>query len=109
MVENSPLIVPRRTLLKGVMALGGAAVLTACGDRAPSSSGAKTIKLTDQRGKVLTFDGPVRRIVTISMPAAAMMLAVDRGAEHVVGMNEASWTAVRDGIMGSIYPAAKGT
>lgn len=108
MVENSPLIVPRRTLLKGVMALGGAAVLTACGDSAPSSSGGKTIKLTDQLGKVLTFDGPVRRIVTIPMPAAAMMLAVDRGAEHVVGMNEASWTAVSDGIMGSIYPAAKG-
>lgn len=107
MVEHPGLILPRRTLLKGVVALGGAAMLAACGDSSPPPAGGRNIKLTDQRGKVLTLDGPARRIVTLPMPAAAMMMAVDRGAGHMVGMNDASWTAVRDGVLGSIYPAAR--
>ncbi|KAE8764342.1 ABC transporter substrate-binding protein [Georgenia thermotolerans] len=47
-------------------------------------------------------------MVTLPMPAASLAIAVDASAEHVVGMHEASWTAIRDGILGKIFPAATG-
>lgn len=40
------------------------------------------------------------------MPAASVLVAVDQGPEHLVGMHEASWIAIRDGIMGEMFPAA---
>ncbi|MPY81549.1 MAG: ABC transporter substrate-binding protein, partial [Actinophytocola sp.] len=45
-------------------------------------------------------------MVTIPMPAASMVIAVDKGVDHLVGMHEASWIAIRDGIMGEMFPAA---
>jgi iron complex transport system substrate-binding protein len=53
------------------------------------------------------LDRPARRIVTIPQPAASILVAVDQTADHLVGMQNASWVAVRDGILGTIFPAAK--
>ncbi|MEJ7635072.1 ABC transporter substrate-binding protein [Aeromicrobium sp.] len=103
MVDNSPLIIPRRTLLKGGAALGGAMLLSACGDSAPKSAG-KSITLKDQRGTVLTFDGPVKRIVTLPMPAASIMIAVDRSAARLAGVHDASWAAANQSILGTMFP-----
>lgn len=103
---NAPLV-PRRTVLKGVAALGGAAVLAACGTTAASTTTRpRGITVTDQRGKTLVFDAPVARIVTLPMPAASLVVAVDQSAQHLVGMHNASWTAMHDGIMGQMFPAA---
>ena len=77
-MDSQPEALPRRTLLKGAVALGGVALLPACGTDEPSSG---ALTLEDQRGKKLSLDGPAKRIVTLPMPAAAIMIAVDRTAE----------------------------
>lgn len=97
----------RRSLIGAAAAVGAGAVLSGCGGASPSarsSSAGHPITVTDQRGKKLTFDRPVRRIVTLPMPAASLAVAVDRSADHLVGMHQASWTAMRDGVMGQMFP-----
>lgn len=101
--------VSRRSVLTGAAALAGTGLLGACGrggSGTPSTRNADTITVTDQRGKTLVFDGPVNRVVALPTPAPAMFVAVDRGPEHLVGMREASWTAMHQGIMGEMFPAA---
>ncbi|MDQ3156618.1 MAG: ABC transporter substrate-binding protein [Actinomycetota bacterium] len=97
--------IPRRTVLKGAAILGGSALLAACGNGGPpAATKPRGITVKDQRGKTLVFDGPVKRVVTVPMPAASILVAVDRTADHLVGMQTASWTAMRDGIMGRMFP-----
>jgi iron complex transport system substrate-binding protein len=104
----------RRTVLQGFLAGGSAAVLAGCGTAgpapgaSPSGGGAVggSISITDQRGKTVTFDKPVTKVVTIPMPSASLLVAVDRGADRLAAMHNASWVAMRDGIMGSMFPAA---
>ncbi|MGZ8722907.1 MAG: ABC transporter substrate-binding protein [Aeromicrobium sp.] len=98
--------IPRRTVLKGAAILGGGALLAACGNgRSPATTKPRGITVKDQRGKTLVFDGPVKRVVTVPMPAASILVAVDRTADHLVGIQTASWTSMRDGIMGKMFPA----
>ncbi|CAI3792328.1 ABC transporter substrate-binding protein [Pseudarthrobacter sp. MM222] len=107
----------RRTALQALLAGGSAAFLAGCGASAPppaaspsgsgsSSASTQGISITDQRGKTLTFAKPVTRVVTIPMPAASLLVAVDGGAEHLSGMHNASWVAMRDGILGTMFPRA---
>ncbi|MDE8669342.1 ABC transporter substrate-binding protein [Pseudarthrobacter sp. H3Y2-7] len=107
----------RRTALQLLLAGGSAALLAGCagtpGAPPPSgpstngtNGGSRTISVTDQRGKTLTFARPVTRVVTIPMPAASLLVAVDRTADHLAAMHNASWVAMRDGIMGTIFPKA---
>ena len=115
----------RRSVLGGAVA-AGAVLLAGCGSGVGSGVGsgqagdpsgpttaaggpeaAGPISLTDQRGSVVALEGPARRIVTIPQPAASILVAVDQGADHLVGMQNASWVAVRDGILGTMFPAAK--
>lgn len=104
---TTPGEIPRRTVLKGAAILGGGVLLAACGNgRSPATTNPRGITVTDQRGKTLVFDGPVQRVVTVPMPAASVFVAVDRTVEHLVGMQTASWTAMHDGIMGTMFPAA---
>ncbi len=111
----------RRSVLAAAFYGGGALFLASCapGSTSPpagtAQSGAATpgsapgsagIQVTDQRGTVLNFERPVTRVVTIPMPAASLLVAVDQGASHLAGMHNASWVAMRDGIMGTMYPEA---
>ncbi|QNE13519.1 ABC transporter substrate-binding protein [Pseudarthrobacter sp. NBSH8] len=107
----------RRTALQLLVAGSSAALLAGCASTpgSPPSSGPATnggnsgsgaISITDQRGKTLTFTRPVTRVVTIPMPAASLLVAVDRTADHLAAMHNASWVAMRDGIMGTIFPKA---
>ncbi|WP_427018101.1 ABC transporter substrate-binding protein [Pseudarthrobacter sp. P1] len=99
--------VNRRAVLSMILAGGGAAALAACGPPnagSPPATGGP-ITLTDQRGKTLTFDKPVIRVVTIPMPSASLLVAVDQGADHLAAMHNASWVAMRDGTMGQMFPA----
>ncbi|MEV7134529.1 ABC transporter substrate-binding protein [Arthrobacter sp. NPDC093128] len=110
----------RRTVLQVIVAGGSAALLAGCGaagappaaspgasgSGSPGSASAGPISITDQRGKTLTFAKPVTRVVTIPMPAASLLVAVDRSAEHLSAMHNASWVAMRDGIMGTMFPQA---
>lgn len=101
----------RRAALQVFIAGGSAALLAGCGasGTAPPSStkgSTNSISLTDQRGKTLSFARPVARVVTIPMPSASLLVAVDRSADHLAAMHNASWVAMRDGIMGTMFPAA---
>ncbi|MEJ7629246.1 MAG: ABC transporter substrate-binding protein [Nocardioidaceae bacterium] len=98
----------RRTILKAATVMSGAALLGACGDssRSPVKTTPRGIIVTDQRGKTVVFDRPVSRVVTVPIPAASMLIAVDRSAHRLVGMQDASWTAIHDGILGGIFPEA---
>ncbi len=97
----------RRTVLAG---LGGATLLGACASETPGGAGkggdtgTTTVTVVDQRGRRVALPGPARRVVTIPMPAASIIVAVDGGPDHLVGMQSASWTAIDDGVLGEFFP-----
>ncbi len=89
-------------------------LLAACGGQpaadetaAPITAQATAITVTDQRGTTLTLDQPAERIVTIPIPAAALMMAVDGSAERLVGIHPSSAQAIEGGILGEIFPEAR--
>ncbi len=100
---------PRRTMLRAAATLGGAALLSACGGGnggSPPARSQRSVSVTDQRGKTIRLPGPATRVVTVPIPAASMLIAIDQSARHLVGMQDASWTAIHDGIMATMFPAA---
>lgn len=98
-----------RRFLLGAAGYGAAVALTGCGtERAAPSAMRGTITVRDQRGRWLTIPRPVDRIVAIPPPAAAMLLAVDRGADRIIGMHRTSWLTIRGGVLGRMFPQAKG-
>ncbi|BCW69576.1 ABC transporter substrate-binding protein [Arthrobacter sp. NicSoilB8] len=107
----------RRTVLQVFVAGSSAAFLAGCGAAGPaatpSGSGtapaaSESISITDQRGKTVTFAKPVTSVVTIPMPAASLLVAVDGGADRLSAMHNASWVAMRDGVMGTMFPRTLG-
>ncbi len=66
----------------------------------------ETITLTDQRGISVDLDGPAERLVTFPMPAAALFASVAGTAEPLVAMHPASQAAIKEGILGTIFPEA---
>jgi iron complex transport system substrate-binding protein len=67
---------------------------------------ADPIVITDQEDREVKLDGPAQRIVTIPMPMASGVIALDGGASKLVGVNPLSLTAIREGILGKIFPDA---
>ncbi|MEU7019338.1 ABC transporter substrate-binding protein [Streptomyces sp. NPDC046203] len=108
----------RRTALRGMgvgaFALAGAGALSACSSReseaGASGAAAKAgFTITDQRGRKVTFDGPVRRIATAIIPSPSMIAAVDGSYERIVGINESTLQANKEGIFGTLFPESKKT
>ncbi|MEV6161383.1 ABC transporter substrate-binding protein [Streptomyces sp. NPDC052052] len=77
-------------------------------DSSTAASGAG-FTVTDQRGKKITFDGPVQRIATAIIPSPSMIAAVDGSYDHIVGINESTLTANKQGIFGTLFPKSKKT
>lgn len=75
------------------LALAGAAV-------------AEEIVITDHENREIRLDAPASRIVTIPMPLASGVIALSGGADRLVGLNPLSLTAIREGILGKIFPDA---
>ncbi|HTF47649.1 MAG TPA: ABC transporter substrate-binding protein [Pseudonocardia sp.] len=98
--------VTRRSLLRGVGYTAGAALLAACGSERPPAAGAGGITVTDQRGQRVVLDRPATRIVTIVIPAASLFVALDSGVSRLVGVNSSAAQAIREGILGEIFPDA---
>ncbi|MGW3955072.1 ABC transporter substrate-binding protein [Streptomyces sp. NPDC004752] len=108
----------RRAVLRGLgggaLAVAGAGALGACSSRETKdthTAGATDagFTITDQRGKKVTFDGPVRRIATTIIPAPSMIAAVDGSYDRVVGINESTLQANKQGIFGTLFPGSKKT
>lgn len=99
----------RRTFLNGAAYAAGAVWLTSCGQPnpgSPPSSDAGGISVTDQRGVTVSFETAATSIVTIPMPLASLLIAVDQTAAHLTAMHNASWVAIDDGILGELFPDA---
>lgn len=96
--------VSRRRLLGGALAAAALPLLgTACGRTGQEKSG-KGLTVTDLTGKNLELPGPARRVVTIPLPAASMVVAVNGGPDVLAGMNAASLTAIKGSFLGEAYP-----
>ncbi len=102
--------IDRRSILQVIGLGGGVAILAGCGAGRPApeqTEGTSAgISFRDQQGRTITFERPVTRVVTIPMPAASLLVAVDGGADHLAAMHNASWVAMRDGILGTMFPQA---
>jgi len=66
----------------------------------------ESITIVDGRGKTITLEQPAERAVTIPIPSAAILMAMDGTAKHLVGMHPLSMAAVQEGILQRIYPEA---
>lgn len=74
---------------------------------AAGQASAEPIRVTDQRGQVVTLPGPAKRVVTIPIPAASTVITVDSTVEHLVGIHPSAKEAIDQGILGTIFPASK--
>ncbi len=67
---------------------------------------AQAITLVDQNRRSIVLANPAERVVTIPWPFAAMLMTVDGGSRRLAGMNPGSMTAIEEGILKKIFPAA---
>ncbi|WP_104104788.1 ABC transporter substrate-binding protein [Arthrobacter sp. 08Y14] len=109
---------PRGTSRRNV--LGGAGLgllalaLGACSSRetvaaAGGAAGSGGFSVTDMRGVEVSFDAPVQRIATTVIPSPSMLAAVDGGYGRIVGINESTLQANKQGLFGEMYPESKST
>ena len=68
--------------------------------------GAQEIVVTDHENREVRLSAPAERIVTIPMPMASGVIALSGTADTLVGLNPLSLTAIREGILGKIFPDA---
>lgn len=93
----------RRWLAGALTATALALVSTACGPaHSATTDGGLTVR--DLAGETVELAGPARRVVTIPLPAASMMVAVNGGPDVLAGMNSASRTAIEGTFLGETYP-----
>lgn len=90
----------RSASTEAAKALARAALLVLFAGRHPAA-GAEII---DQRGEITRLDRPAERAVFLPMPAPAMFIAVDGTDRHVVAMNPSSKAAMREGLLGALFP-----
>ncbi|MGB3484515.1 MAG: ABC transporter substrate-binding protein [Mycobacterium sp.] len=93
----------RRQLIGGGLALAALPLIAGCG-RTESVSAGAGLTATDLAGTPIELPGPARRVVTIPLPAASMIVAVNGGPDALVGMNSASRTAIEGGFLGQAWP-----
>lgn len=67
---------------------------------------ARADTIVDQRGRGVVLKQPAERIVFIPMPGPATFIAIDGSEHRIVGMNPSSAAAMRDGLLGKLYPAS---
>ena len=67
---------------------------------------AENIVITDHENREVVLTAPASRVVTIPMPMASGVIALDGSSDRLVGLNPLSLTAIREGILGKIFPRA---
>ena len=82
--------------------------LTACAAPREPGRGGSAVTVTDQRGRTVSLPGPAQRVVTLPMPAASMLICLDRSVQHLAGMHHSSWTAARESVLGQMFPEVAG-
>jgi iron complex transport system substrate-binding protein len=70
-------------------------------------AGAQEVVFTDQANREVRLPKPADRVVSIVIPMASNLIALDGGTKKLVGMNPTAKSAVTQGILGKIFPEAK--
>jgi iron complex transport system substrate-binding protein len=64
------------------------------------------IRVDDQRGRTIELPKPAERIVTIPIPMASVIMALDGSARRIVGMHPSARQSIQDGFLRRIFPEA---
>jgi iron complex transport system substrate-binding protein len=78
-----------------------------CAGLAVHPAGAQEIVFTDQADREVRLPKPADRVVSIVIPMASTLIALDGGTKKLVGMNPTAKSAITQGILGKIFPEAK--
>jgi iron complex transport system substrate-binding protein len=73
---------------------------------AATVAAAEPIRLKDMMGHTVELAGPVKKSVTIPLPASSLFMALDGGSTHLAGMNPRAYQHMQDGILRKIFPHA---
>ena len=65
---------------------------------------ANALELVDQKNRTIQFDNPVKRVVSIPIPAPSMFMAIDSSADKLVGVHQLTKTAMKGRFMGRLFP-----
>jgi len=68
---------------------------------------AEEVVFTDQANREVRLPKPADRVVSIVIPMASTLIALDGSTKKLVGMNPTAKSAVTQGILGKIFPEAK--
>jgi iron complex transport system substrate-binding protein len=64
------------------------------------------IRVDDQRGRTIVLPQPAERIVTIPIPMASMIMALDGSSRRIVGMHPSARQSIQDGFLRRVFPEA---
>ena len=84
----------------GLMVLTSALMMALTG----GSLADDAISFADQKGREVALQKPAERVVTIPIPAASMLMAMDGSSHKLVGMHPRSKSALDEGILKTIFP-----
>lgn len=73
---------------------------------APLRAHSEPIRVKDQRGRLLELSAPAERIVTIPIPMAAVVMALDGSSRRLVAMHPTSLKSIREGFLKRVFPEA---
>jgi iron complex transport system substrate-binding protein len=68
---------------------------------------AQSISFTDLENRTIALPRPAERVAAIPIPLASTLIALDGGTGRLVGMNPVAKSAIVEGILGRIFPAAR--
>ena len=68
------------------------------------SQPACAVDITDQRGRSVAFEKLPQRVVFLPIPGPATFIAIDGSERKIVGMNAHSASAMREGLLGRMFP-----
>lgn len=71
------------------------------------SAQAEPISFKDMENRDITLAKPAERVVSIVIPMASTLVALDGGPKRLVGMNPLAKSAMLEGILGKIFPQSK--
>lgn len=75
---------------------------------ASSPAVADPVTITDHEGRTVSLPRAADRIASIPIPMASTLIAIDGGPTRLAGMNPTAKSAIVEGILGRIFPEARG-
>jgi iron complex transport system substrate-binding protein len=64
------------------------------------------IRVEDQRGQIITLPKPAERIVSIPIPMASIIMALDGSSRRIVGMHPVARQSIQEGFLRRVFPEA---